>query len=214
MADINIERKEGPPIVPILLGVLAVIAIIAALIWFTGNDEPDTVAGTMPYDTAAAVTDPAETPQAVQAYRQQCGDAGQFRDEMGLEHEHEADCMRQLAASLDEVVRRDQVAGDPMQQRVQALRQRAEQITADPMATDHANRVRGAAMEAAEIIEYMAQQRDAVGANLQQHAQQTRQAAEQIDPATLLLEQRQRTSAFFARSADAVEALHQSRVRQ
>jgi hypothetical protein len=215
MAEIKVERKEGPPIVPILLGVLAVVAIIAALIWFTGNDEPDRVVSpTAPTDTPAAQATSAERPQEVAAYRQQCADAGAFRDEMGMEHEHEANCMRLLADGLDAVVRRDEVAGAPMEQRVRALRQRAEQITADPAATDHANRVRGAAMEAAEIIEYMAREREAVGVNLQQHAQQTRQAAEQIDPGTLLLEQRDRTSAFFTRAGDALDGLAASRARQ
>lgn len=215
MADIDIQKKEGPPILPIILGVLAIGAIIAAVLLFTGNDEDRTAAapGTLPYDTVSdtyGATDAQTTPTAVTNFRNQCGDASQFGDEMGTEHQHAADCMRQLAESLDAVVSRETVADQPLQQRIAALRERADQITQDPAATDHANRVRGAALEASEIIDYIAQNREAVGANLQQHAQQTRQAAEQIDTGTELLEQRDRTSTFFARAGDALEAMSRS----
>jgi hypothetical protein len=190
------------------------------VVWFTGNgdDVATTRPGAMPYDTVGEATGVATTPTAgapeVAAFRNQCGDASQFRDEMGMEHQHEADCMRQLAESIDAVIRRETVADQPLQQRVEALRQRADQIRQDPQATDHANRVRGAADEAADIIEYMAREREAVGANLQQHAQQTRQAASRIDTGTLLLQQRDRTSEFFARAADALDAMAQSRQAQ
>jgi hypothetical protein len=220
MAKIDIERKEGTPILPILLGVLALVAVGAIVWWLMSNGDQrgDAAPGAVAQDTAweagPATTATAGAPQEVQAFRQQCGQAGQFRDQMALDHQHEADCMRQLADGIDAVIRRDEVAGQPMEQRVQALRQRADQIRQDPEAMDHANRVRGAAMEAAEIIEYMAREREAVGANLQQHAQQTRQAAQEIDTATPLLEQRERTSRFFATAADALEAMAQSRQGQ
>lgn len=218
MANIDIQKKDGPPIIPILLGVLAIGAVIAAVLLFTGNgdDSAATAPGALPYDTVAATgTTPPDAglPPSVQAFREQCADAGQFRDEMGVAHEHEARCMRQLADGLDAVVRRETVADQPLQQRVEALKRRAEQITEDPQATDHANRVRGAADEAAQIIEYIAQNRAGAGANLQQQAQQTRQAASQIDAGTLLLEQRDRTSAFFARAADALEAMARGTAR-
>jgi hypothetical protein len=218
MADINIQKKEGgPPILPILLGVLALGALIAAIIYFTGNgdDHTDTAPGALPYDTtAAAVATDDAMPAGVRAYRDQCGEASQFRDEMAQEHEYSADCMRRLADGLDAVIQRETVADQPLQQRISALRDRANQITQDPQATDHANRVRGAADEAADIIEYMASTRETVGANLQQHAQQTRQAANQIDPGTVLLEQQERTSTFFTRAGEALEALAQSRQGQ
>jgi hypothetical protein len=219
MADIDIQKKEGPPILPIILGVLALVAVIAAFLLFrNGDDRADTMAGTMPYDTAGEQVGMApaagEMPMSVQTYRQQCGDTGQFPDEMGREHEYAADCMRQLADAIDDVVRRETVADQPLQQRLEGLKQRADAIREDPTATDHANRVRGAAMESSEIIEYIAQQRSAVGANLQQHAQQTRQAAEQIETATPLLEQRERTATFFSRAGDALEAMAQSRQAQ
>jgi hypothetical protein len=220
MADIDIQKKEGPPILPIVLGVLALVAVIAAVVWFTGNgdDVATTRPGAMPYDTVGEATGVATTPTAgateVAAFRSQCGDVSRFSDQMGMEHQQAADCMRSLAESLDAVIRRETVADQPLQQRVQALRQRADQITQDPQATDHANRVRGAADEAADIIEYMARERQAVGANLQQHAQQTRQAASRIDSGTPLLEQRDRTSEFFARAADALDAMAQSRQAQ
>jgi hypothetical protein len=220
MADINIQKKEGgPPILPILLGVVALGVVIAAIMYFMGNGDAytDTAPGALPYDTApAAATTDADgaLPAEVRAYRDQCADASQFRDEMAQDHDYEAECMRRLAEGLDAVIRRETVADQPLQQRVSALRDRANQITQDPQATDHANRVRGAADEAADIMEYMASTREAVGANLQQHARQTREAANQIDTGTVLLEQRQRTSTFFARAGEALEALAQSRQGQ
>lgn len=219
MARIDIERKQGPPILPIVLGVIALLVVAGVIWWVTSNGDDfadGTPAAEQPY-AEPAPTGPAATadvPQEVQTYRQQCGQPGQFQDQMGLDHEHEAGCMRQLADGIDAVIRRDQVADQPLDERLRSFRQRADQITADPQATDHANRVRAAADEAAEIIDYMAQRRDAVGANLQQHAQQTRQAAGNIDPATPLLEQRERTASFFASAGDALEAMARSRANQ
>jgi hypothetical protein len=217
MADIDIQRKEGgPPILPILLGLLALGALIAAVVYFmgNGNDYTDTAPGALPYDTAAAAATDAAMPAEVRAYREQCGDASRFRDEMARAHEHEAECMRLLAEGLDAVIRRETVADQPLQQRVNALKERADQITRDPQATDHADRVRGAADEAVNIIEYMASAREAPGVDLQQHASQVRQAASQIDTGAVLLEQQQRTSTFFARAAEALEALAQSQQAQ
>jgi hypothetical protein len=219
MADLDIQKKEGPPILPIILGVLAIAAIIAAVLLFRGDDDDytDTTAGTQPYDTAAVARTPGVGAApgtatgtgafAVQQYQAQCGDAAAFSDEMGQAHQHEADCMRQLADGIDAVVQRETVADQPLRDRVEALKQRADQIRQDPQATDHANRVRGAAMETAEIIEYIARNRQGAGADLQRHATQTRQAAEQIDASTLLLEQRDRTAAFFSRAGNALEAM-------
>jgi uncharacterized phage infection (PIP) family protein YhgE len=220
MADIHIQKKEGPPILPILLGLLALGAVIAIVLLFTGNDRDDvaTSPGVLPYDTAGEAMTTAQTdaavPAEVRSYREQCGSASQFRDEMAAEHEFEANCMRLLADGLDAVVMRETVADQPLQQRVEALKQRAQQITEDRQATDHANRVRGAADEATAIVEYLAANRETAGAGLQQHAQQMRQAADRIDRSTVLLEQQERTSEFFSRSADALEALAQSRQGQ
>jgi hypothetical protein len=216
MAQIDIERKSGPPILPIILGVLALAVVIGALLYFMGNGDrtDDTPPAAVVEDRDMTAAPATGSPQEVQAFRQQCGDASQFRDEMALAHEHEADCMRQLADAMDAVIRRDQVAGQPLDQRVQALRQRADQIRQDPQATDHANRVRAAALEAAEIIGYMANERQAVGADLERHGQQTRQAANEIDPGTPLLQQQERTSRFFATAADALDAMAQSRQAQ
>jgi hypothetical protein len=217
MAEIHIQRNQGPPIVPILLGVLALVAVAAVIWWLMSRDGTgDATPAALTQDTVmeAPAGAAAAAPQEVQAFREQCGQAGQFRDQMALEHEHVAGCMRQLAEGRDAVIRRDQVGDQPLQQRLQTFRQRADQITQDPQATDHANRVRGAAMEASEIIQYMAQNRQAAGANLQQHAQQTRQAAEAMDAATPLLEQQERTSRFFTAAADALEAMARSQQGQ
>jgi hypothetical protein len=213
VANIDIQKKEGPPILPILLGLLAIGAVIAAVWLFTGNDDDSMAAapGTLPYDTVESTTAITPTddavPAEVRAFRERCADGSQFREEMGVEHQHEADCMRQLATGIDAVVRRETVADQPLQQRVESLKRRADQITEDPQATDHADRVRNAADEAAQIIEYIAANRSTAGADMQRHAQQTRAAANQIDSGTLLLEQRERTSAFFSRAADALDAM-------
>jgi hypothetical protein len=223
MADINIQKKKGTPLWPILLAVLLIGGIIAAVLLMGRNDDDQFAGapGATEQDAGAtwgAGAGTAGQPGAagaasaqLQQFRQQCGDTGQFRDQMGVEHQYEADCMRQLADGLDAVISRETVAGQPMQQRVEAFRQRASRITEDPQATEHANRVRGAAQEAAEIIEYVAQNRDAAGADLRQHAQQVREAANRIDAQTVLLQQRERTAAFFARSADALDALDRGR---
>jgi hypothetical protein len=216
MARIEIEKKSGPPVLPIVLGLLALVAIVAAVFMFTGNGD-DTVAapGTLPHDTAG---DPwatgaaagADSPAEVRQFRQNCADQAQFRDDAGAEYEHEAECMRQLAGSLDAVTRQDMAADQPLQQRITALRDRADQINRDPQVTDHANRVRAAALEAVQIFRHVAAERDAPGADLEEHTQRVREAANQIEPGTALQEQRDRTAQFFSRAADALDALARS----
>jgi hypothetical protein len=58
LADINIQRKQGPGMWPWIIGALALILVVGAVLLFTGNDDPATAEWG---DDPAA---PAATPQA------------------------------------------------------------------------------------------------------------------------------------------------------
>lgn len=52
MAEIPIERKKGTNWLPLIIGALLVVALIA---WWRSRDNDDTVTGAITSDTSAAV---------------------------------------------------------------------------------------------------------------------------------------------------------------
>jgi multidrug efflux pump subunit AcrA (membrane-fusion protein) len=73
VAEIDIQRKEGPGIWPWILGALALLLVIGAVLYFTGNDRDDTTptrteqvdpARTAPGTTAPGTTTPGTAPGA------------------------------------------------------------------------------------------------------------------------------------------------------
>jgi len=216
MAEIDIQKKEGTPVWAWIVGLLALLLVVG-VIWAvmgTDDDRTDTRVG---QDTVSAVgdtaarADRAQTDGAVAAYLEFSRRPAQVDAEMGREHEYSETGLRRLVAALDQVVRSDTIGQQPLEQRLDRIRERADRITRDPESLEHANWMREAFTEAASIIENVRDQRATGDAALDGYVQATRAAAESINPGTPLLEQRAAVQRFFSESAEALDRLRGSR---
>jgi hypothetical protein len=213
MADINIERKSSPPIWLWIVGLLLLGLLIWAIASMMGRDDRQTAVVT---DTAMVATPAAETvapaaaPAALQTFQRDCYlDEGTRTDDMGREHEFTVNCFEQLAASIEGLAQqRDGRANvDP---HVRTIRDRAQQIRqSDPASVQHANWTHEAAEAGASAIESMQQAWHTGDGQAQQHVTQVRQAAQEIAPADLHLEQLTDVRSYFRRAGDALNHMAQ-----
>ena len=215
MADLEIQRRKRP-IWPWILGALALIALLWILMEMMGSDDDDlddaavvTTPATTTGQDAYAVDTTAQVPQDVQAFRSQCGSASTTRDEMATDHSYEADCLNRLATALNATVSRDSVRDQSLQQRLDVLRQSAQQLTQNPQSTDHAAQMRRAMQEAANVIERVAETRPEMGAELREHVSALTTAGDEFERTDLLLEQKRAAARYFDHAAEALERMNQ-----
>lgn len=217
MADINVERKAGPPAWLWILGLLLLALAIWAIASMAGRDDPDTVAvvdtlGTT--EAAPPVATPVPTtgavmPAAAQRYMSDCHLAeGTTTEAMGPQHEFTVTCLEELANSI-EAVAQQSAPGANVGQHVQTMRQNAQQIRESAAeSTQHANWTREAALAGASALESMQQATPA--AQAQGQVTQARQAAESIQPSQVQLDQMSEIRSYFRSAGDALQAMLQS----
>jgi hypothetical protein len=198
MAEIQIERKERNVWPWVLAGL-----VLLALLWFLftrGDDAAERQAGA---DTAAVDTAVAATTGAVNSFVSYVEER-RARTDADLSHEYTADGLRRLAAALGDVATRDTAAGQAIQPRLDSLRQRADDLERNAGSTNHARYAREAFVAAAGVMSAIQQQRYP---NLSSQVSAVRQAAESVQPGTLLLEQKTQVQQFFDRAADAMRGM-------
>jgi hypothetical protein len=214
MAEIDIQKKEGPGVWPWILGVIALLVLVG-VIWALMRDDDDRDEMVMHQDTVTAVDHTAPRADradgAVAEYLAFSRQPAETEAEMGRDHEYTQTGLQRLVAALDEVVRRDTIGQRPLEERLDRVRERADRITRDPESRDHAGQVREAFTEAAALMEDVRQRRAADDATTGRHVEATRGAAESIDPGTPLLQQRDTVHRFFRESAQALDRLRVTR---
>lgn len=216
MADIDVERKAATPIWIWIVGLL----LLALLIWAIASmmrrdDRPaamvtDTPAVVAPAEQPGAPVGAAALPAAAQTFMQDCHlEEGARTEGMGLDHDFTVNCLEHLANSLEGLAQ--QRPADPnINQHVETIRERANQIRqSDPASTEHARWTREAADAGANALEAMHQTWHAGDQQLRNEVSQVRQAAQQIDPADLHLEQLTDLRSYFRRAGDAMNSIAQ-----
>lgn len=211
MAEIDIQEKRGTPIWPWILGIIALLVLVG-VIWAVMQTGDDRDAAPMGADTVLAPEDtlaPAADREdgAVADYLEFSRQPDEADVDMGRQHQYTEEGLQQLVAALDEVIRRDTVGQQPLEERLDLVRERAERITEDPASPEHSGQVREAFTEAAALIEAVRDRRAPDQPAVDQHVDATRDAAESIDPGTPLLEQRETVHRFFRESAEALDRL-------
>jgi hypothetical protein len=213
VADINVERKAGPPIWIWIVGLLLLGLIIWAIASMTGRDDRQAVTVVDTTETAEMTTAPVQTtgaamPAAAQRFMNDCHlDQGTRTDDMGREHEYTANCMEELANSI-EAVAQQAAAGANVGGHVQTIRQNAQQIRESPAtSTQHANWTREAALAGASALESVHQAAPAGATQAQSHVAQTRQAAERIQATDAQLDQKSEIRSYFRSAGDALQAM-------
>jgi hypothetical protein len=225
MAEINVERKEGGSLWPWIIGLLALLLVGWLLYSMFGRDRTttadqfgtagDTMAmapGVMPMDTGMAGTGmgtamTAGVPPEVQQFEQTCAAPGTAQQQASMDHQYTINCTNQLATALEAVVRRDTVGGMALEPRLQEMRQRVAAIGQDPMATDHANRVRDAFTSIASLMNSVQETRPGAAPALRDQVSGAQQAAQGISATTTLLDQKSQVDTFFQRAGAALRSM-------
>ena len=211
MAEIHLQRKRGG-IWPAVIGVIAVILLVWAVVALWNDDEAEPIIGAV--GTAPAGSEPAQRPgtsgtqpAAVAAFLTFA--EAQAGASAGPAHDYAAEGIRRLSAALDAIVETRQVAGDSVRERLEAFRRTADQIRENPEAAGHANRVRDAFMGAADLMAAVQQSRWSDASELRNEIEQVRLGAAAIDGDRPLLDQTATMREFFDRAAAAVRRMAQ-----
>jgi hypothetical protein len=159
----------------------------------------------MPMDPTGAMA-AGMTPE-LQHFEQTCAVPGTAQQQASPDHQYTIDCTRRLTAALESVVRRDTVGGAALEPRLTEMRQRVDAIGADPMAADHANRVRDAFTSIATVMSSVQQTRPGAATALGQQVSGVQQAAQGISPTTPLLDQKSQVDTFFQRAGEALRSM-------
>lgn len=201
MAEIQIERKESPSWLWILLLLLA----IGVLAWWFLSRRGDT---SEPADAATLAGAVVDTGPGAQGTTDGVADYLRFvqdnsaRTDMENVHEFTADGIRRLSAALRAVVDRDAAGGaagaGDLGERIEWLRLKADSLQRNPQSSEHAGQARDAFIGAAAMMEQLQQRHPNIG----QQVSRTREAARALRENTGLLEQRAAVQQFFERAAD------------
>jgi hypothetical protein len=200
MAEIKIEKK------PVWPWVLAALLVIGVIVFFLVRDD-----GTGGNGMAAPPQDRDRTERTDDRTARDDDrreDRAQVREvneyvtyvsedrQMGLDHEYTSGALERLEAAV-------KAKADQLNYEIQADLDRIDDhvghITDDPMETTHANHIRSAADALSTAMRNMQRQHYPA---LDRQAQQVEQAAANIDPNTLTLDQRDAVKGFFDRSAE------------
>ncbi len=211
MADIDVERKSGPPIWMWVLGLLLLALIIWAIVSMMDRDDTrvagpmtDTVGTT--WDTVApgAAVLPA---QAVAFIRDCYVDEGQQTDGMGVDHGWTVNCLNNLAASIEGMAQEHGATAN-VSQHTQTMRDRALQIgQSPPESLEHANWTREASLAGANAMEALHQAGYTARTQVQAPVSQMRQHAQEIERTELHLDQLTHLRSYFRSAADALNAM-------
>lgn len=198
MAEIRIEKKKSGGILPWILGLL----LLGLLIWgaaelFEESDELEAVSTEEvdeDYRPAAEVSTDIEDVDyayrnAFQAYMDFTED---MTGEMGLDHEFSHDALTMLA---DATIAVGDSRNVDLSGKMDRVHQLADDITKDPMATDHADKIRMAAMNIVESLEKV--DMDAYESGAKNEISMLRKEAQAITGKALALNQKEDVRTFF-----------------
>jgi hypothetical protein len=198
MAEIKIEKKPMWPWVVVALLVLGVVAWLL----MRNNDTSDDRMSQPPREerrndaatgaATGAATEHAGRNNAVQDYVTFVDDGRN----MDLDHTYTSGALERLKKAVK--AKADQLDHD-IKADLERIDEHVDRVTDDPQATNHANHIRDAAETLSTAMRNMQR---AHYPNLDGQAQQVEQAARNIDPKTLTLDQRDAVKGFFDRSAE------------
>lgn len=203
MAEIKIEKKK--PIWPWIVLALVILALLYFFVFADDdNDDLDAVEteqveeGTVWEDEMETETDTANwNTGAVQSYLTYISD----NNRMGLDHEYTNNAIIELMNAVQ--AKADEMNYD-ISADMQSVREDAQVIQQDPMALNHADRIKSAGMKLANIIENM--QKEGFP-NLSNDVNEVKTAVQNINETTPTLEQRDQIKMFFDEAGDVLSKM-------
>lgn len=210
MADIDIQRKQGPGPWPWLIGLLALALIIWGVWEWMDTDEDmyvttDTQEQVAPLEPASPTETPALPEQSeAQRFMAWVRDSGAAAQQMGREHEYTRAGLQRLSQALESLIVRD--TAPAMQQHLQTVRQQVQEVEqSEATSTEHAAQVKQAFNAVVDAMEQLAQREHMQQAQLGEHVDAARSAADSLNEDSPLLEQRDAVHSFFRSMAQALE---------
>lgn len=213
MADIDLERKRNRTWWPWVIALLVTILAIWAVAEVLEDDEvpiaSDEIVAPTPLDPqpgpAAEMGPAGEGPAAAVAdFRQRCVETTDDQD-MSRQHQWTVSCLERMAAAMESTIQADAVGSIVLQERLETLRQRANEVRqSDASATTHAATVSAAFDAGAELVETYQEERGATGA---EYAEDVREAADRLSAEAQLLEQKDAVKTFFERIGNALQSM-------
>jgi hypothetical protein len=185
MAEIKIEKKK--PLWPWILLMLGLLTAVWFLFFRNDKSEPlETVNKT-------ALMDVHENNGTVTEY---VTFINSDTNKMSLDHAYSSEALKKLTDAVDAMAME---ASYDVKVDIAKARQYADEITKDPLSTDHADKIRSAANVLSTSLQNMQQ---AKYPELSNEATDLKSAAEAINPQTLTLDQRDAVKSFFRKAAD------------
>ncbi|CAH1000036.1 hypothetical protein LEM8419_01227 [Neolewinella maritima] len=211
MAQIRIEEKKasGGSIWPWIIGLL----LLGLIIWgvaeaFEESDEVLTEEVIEEDDTVAPVAaevDEADYAEFMTAKEAFMATTANMEGEMGLDHEFSHQAITQLANAAAALAIAEGVADEAnVDSKVSRAKKLADEITRDPMAGDHADKIKMASMLIVEIFEDV----DRVNGNATSDAiSNLRSEAQAMTAESLTLNQKENVRSFFGQAREVLSMM-------
>ncbi len=193
MTEIKIEKKK--PVWPWILLVLVILAVAVYFLFFKNSGNRLTPPGT---DSTAMMTMPAQNNDVTSYIDYVKGDTSK----MALDHTYSSTALSKLIMAVQEK------AGDvnyDIKADMDQANDYAREITADPMATNHADKIKAAADIISTSLGNMQQ---AKFSSLSTEAADVKTAADGIKPEILTLDQKEAVQRFFDKAADLLQKMN------
>ncbi|MEC5167152.1 hypothetical protein RCH18_002902 [Flavobacterium sp. PL11] len=187
MTEIKIEKKTSIwPWIFLLLGIIAAI-------WFFFFRTDETNVQEVVTDTDTEMVQPMEDNNAVSDYIMFVNNDP---DKMGLDHEYSSEALNKLTTAVEATANKQNfdISAD-----IAKARQFTEEIQKDPTATNHSDKIKGAADILSMALKNLQQEKYS---NLTAEADSVKAAAAGINPAVLTLDQKDAVKNFFTTAAD------------
>jgi hypothetical protein len=190
MTEIKIEKKKTIWPWLLLLGIIAVVWL-----YFFRYDKRETM------ETAdnKALIDVHENNSTVAAY---VIFINSDTNKMSLDHAYSSEALTKLTDAVDAMATE---AGYDVKVDIAKAKQDADDITKDPLATTHADKISSAADVLSTALQNMQQ---AKYPELSAEAADVKTAAEAIKPEVLTLDQRDAVKSFFRKAADLLNKMN------
>ncbi|HSI70592.1 MAG TPA: hypothetical protein VK941_10185 [Gillisia sp.] len=217
MAEIKIEKKK--PIWPWIIVGLIILGIILYFLLAGNNDDMDDmddmddnrteqVRDTTYTDAQRRGTDNStmgwdETSRdtlgtnGVSAYLAHVED----RERMGIDHEYTNNALIHL---IDAVEAKAAEVNMDIDKDLEEMREEAQEITQNPQATNHADKIKETGNKIADVLERIQEKNYPT---LSGDVEDVRTAVQEIDSSTLTLEQKEEINSFFKEAADVLRSM-------
>lgn len=208
MADIKIERKKhsNRPIWPWILAILVLVGVAWWLIDAGDAEEAEVAAVETEQLQEERLTNDVSAIAA-------SGPISEFvlfteteggRLDMGLEHEYTSEGLMKLQDALQTLAEERTDLNEEIRRQLDELERVAQEIQSDPESVRHADKIQEAFMSAANAMYTIEAQLDS-DANVEE----VLQAAEEINPQELTLEQKEQVRTFFEEASQALEKMNE-----